>query len=432
MDIIAQTLDHPPPRTIVIISGDRDLAYMIGTLRMRKYEVILISPNGTHTNFANQASVNLDWIADGHRRDMDDARGGQPSPHPSPHPPSPSHQFPSPSFPSPPLPAANGFYSQYPKTSFLSKAQEIDPPVVELRGMPTARNRQKPGFPRFDRFNTFGDFGGSFLSPSVSNNGMFGLGDNRSQPHPTRQVRSDSAPPGIYTTHSPVSPLDSNGFGRMPSPAKGEQRNFPITEPEDTAPQSPLTAKLPEEPPIAEGLSTSMHTSAKMKDPLSVPTSAEPVNIDNDNTTERGKSPSTTIITSPRKEEVISTKESPRADLPIKPQAPDPSPTPLLPNQKAPPSKGTTLNAQAGPSSRPSQKYVPPQFQVLVDTLRQHGGSFIKSSLPSLLLMRDPAVYKKAQVSRYAKYIAKAVEARLVREVNTTKGCCISLTEEYA
>ena len=406
---------------------------MIGTLRMRKYEVILISPNGTHTSFTNQASVNLDWIADGHRRDVDDARGGQPSPQPpSPHPPSPSHQFPSPSFPSPPLPAANGFYSHYPKTNFLSKAQEFDPPVVELRGMPTVRGRQKPVFSHSDRFNIFGDLGDSFPSPSIPN-GMFGLGDSHSQPHPARQVRSDSAPPGIYSIHSPVSPLDSNGFGRMPTSAKGEQQKFPITELEDTqaAPQSSLTAKLPEVPPMAEELFTTLHPSAKMKAPLSVPTSAEPVNIDNDNTTERGKSSSTTIIISPRKEEAISAKESPRADLPFQSQAPDPSPTPLLSSQKAPP-KHTTLNAQAGPSSTPSQKYVPPHFRVLVDTLRQHGGSYIKSSLPSLLLMRDQAVYKKAQVSKYTSYIATAVEAKLVREVVTTKGCCIFLTEEYA
>ena len=399
---------------------------MIGTLRMRKYDVILISPNGTNKNFANQASVNLVWIADSHRRDMDDARGGQPSPQPpSPRPPSSQHQFPSPSFPSPPHPAVNGFYS---KANFLSKAQEIDPPVVELRRMPTARGRQKPVFSHSDRFNIFGDLGGSFPSPSVSDNGMFKLEDSRSQPHSPRQVRSDSAPPGTYTMDSPVSPLDGNGFGTIP---KGKQREFPITELEGIVPQSSLTAKLPEDPPMAEGLFTSIQPSEKIKAPLSVPTSANPVNIDNDNTTERGKSPSTTIMTSPRKE-VISTKESPRADLPIQPQAPDPSLTPLVPSQKAPPSKQTTPKAQAGRSSKPSQKYVPPHFQVLVDTLRQHGGSCIWSSLPSLLLKRDQAVYKKAQVSKYTRYIATAVEANLVREVVTNEGCFISLTEAYA
>ena len=442
MDIIAHTWDHPAPHTIVIISGDRDLAYMIGTLRMRKYEVILISPNGTHTGFANQASVNLDWIADGHRRDVDDTRDGQPPS--SPHPPSTPHQFPSPSFPSPPLPAVNGFYSHYPKTNFLSNPQETDPPVVELRGMPTARGRQKPVFSHSDRFNIFGNSGASSPSPSVSNNGMFGLGDIHSQPHPARQVRSDSAPPAINAIHSPVSPLDSNGFGRI---AKGKQRQFPITElaspltpklleepptaqglssstqpsprmeaPSYIAPSSPLTPKLPEEPPTAEGLSSSTQPSARMEVPSSIPTTPEPVSIGNDNRTEREKSPF-------RKEEAISSKKS--SHQPIQPQAPDPFPTPRL--LKAPQSKQTTINARAGPSSRP----VPPHFQVLVDTLRQHGGSHLKSSLPVLLLKRDQAVYKKAQVSKYTRYIATAVEANLVREVFKTEGCHIFLTNEY-
>ena len=381
-----------------------------------------MSPNGTHTSFANQASVNSDSIADGHRRDVDDARGGQ-SP-PSPHPPSPPHQFLSPSFPSPPLPVVNGFYSHYPKNNFLSKGHEIDPPLVELRGIPTARGRQKSSFPNSDRFDIFGDFGGSFPSPSVSNNGMLGLGDSRSHLHHGRPVRSDSAPPGIYTIHSPVSPLDSNSFGRI---AKEERRKFPIKELEDMAPPSPLTAKLPEEPPMAEDLLTSTQPLAETKGTLCVPITAEPVNIDNCNTTEREKSPSTTLT--PKK--TASTKESPRADLPMQPQATDPSATPLLPRQKAPLPKQTTVNAQAGPSSTPSRKQVPPHFQVLVDTLRQHGGSYIKSSLPSLLLTRDQAVYKKAQVSKYTSYIATAVKAGLVREVVTTKGCFVSLTEEY-
>jgi len=291
--------------------------------------------------------------------------------------------------------------------------------VVEVRGVPTARGRQKPIYSHSDRFNIFGNSGASSPSPSVSNNGMFGLEDSHSQPHPSRQVRSDSAPPGINAIHSPVSLLDSNGFGRI---SKGKERQFPITELEGISTLSPLTPKLPEEPQTAEGLSSSTQPSARMEAPSSIPTTPEPVSIGNDNRTEREKSPS-------RKEEAISTKESPRGDEPIQRQEPDPSPTPLLP--EAPQSKQTTLNSQAGPSSKPPQKHVPPHFQVLVDTLRQHGGSHLKISLPVLLLNRDQAVYKKAQVSKYTKYIATAVEARLVREVVTREGCHIFLTEEY-
>lgn len=503
VDIIAYAWDHPAPRTIVIISGDKDLAYMIGTLRMRKYEVILISVNGTHPSLTSQASVNFDWTVDGRRTDMDDPHGGQLSPHhPSPHPPPSSHsphQFPSPSFPSLPFPATSGGFSHYSTSNFLSKRQEIYTPMVELQGMPTTRGRH-PYDP--DKFDIFGASGGSFPSPSVSN-GMFGLGDGPSQPRgPARQVRSDSVPP-IHSSHSPASPPDSNGLGR--TSAKGKQRESPITEPEDIGPQSPLTPEMPEESRTTEGGFRSMHPSAaKTITPLtagastrsssqdstfsvnqfapsSTLTSVEPVS---DNTTERGKNPAPILVApqeftfvppknpvvcetekvstptpSLRKEETISTKPSTQATSPIQSQVPDPlrpAPTPLLPSQKVHSPKETTLNippsqkapssnealnAQAGPSSTfiaapnpvPSHKHVPPHFKVLVDTLRQHGGSYPKVVLSTQLVTRDPGVYQKAQVTRCKQYITAAMKAGLVREVNTVqKGLCVFLTEDYA
>jgi len=123
--------------------------------------------------------------------------------------------------------------------------------------------------------------------------------------------------------------------------------------------------------------------------------------------------------------------------LPIQSQVPNPfrpAPTPLLPSQKVPSPKETTLDTQAGPSLVPSCKYVLPRFRVLVETLRQHGGSHVKHTLPTLLLARDPHVYQNAQVPKYKAYIAAAVGAGLVREVRTTdcKYLRIFLTEEYA
>lgn len=491
VDIIAYAWDHPAPRAIVIISGDKDLAYMIGTLRMRKYEVILISPNGTHASITNQASVNLDWTVDGRRTNMDDPHGGKFSSHPpSPHPPPSPHGFPSPSFSSLPFPAMSGVHSHYSTSNFLAKPQEIHPPMVELQGMPTTRGRH-PYEP--DKFDVFGASGGTFPSPSASN-GMFGLGDGRSQLRgPARQVRSDSAPPGIHSTHSSASSPDSNGFGRMTSSAKGKQREFPMIEPEDIGPQSPLNPEIPEEPRATEGLFTSMHpSSAKISitplttgvstrsssqdslfsviqfPPSSTLTSVEPINIDSDNTTERGKSPAPILVApqefpfvppktpvgcetekvstptpSPRKEETISAKPSPRASLPIQSQVPDPFqdfPTPLPPSQEvsnktldAQARSNSTVIAQAGPSSVPSHKHVPPRFQVLVDTLREHGGSYPKSTLSTQLVTRDPGVYQKAQVAKCKQYIKAAMKAGLVREVNAVNGgLCIFLTEVYA
>ena len=57
--------DNPPPATIVLISGDRDFAYLLSTVRWRKYNVVLISNSFmTHESLTAQASVVYDWQSD--------------------------------------------------------------------------------------------------------------------------------------------------------------------------------------------------------------------------------------------------------------------------------------------------------------------------------------------------------------------------------
>ena len=57
--------DTPPPATIILISGDRDFAYLLSTVRWRKYNVILISNSFmTHESLTAQASVAYDWKSD--------------------------------------------------------------------------------------------------------------------------------------------------------------------------------------------------------------------------------------------------------------------------------------------------------------------------------------------------------------------------------
>ena len=57
--------DNSPPATIVLISGDRDFAYLLSTLRWRKYKVVLISNSFmTHESLTAQASLVFDWQSD--------------------------------------------------------------------------------------------------------------------------------------------------------------------------------------------------------------------------------------------------------------------------------------------------------------------------------------------------------------------------------
>ena len=65
VDIMAFIKDNPPPATIILISGDRDFAYLLSTIRWRKYNVVLISNSFmTHESLTAQGSVTYDWQSD--------------------------------------------------------------------------------------------------------------------------------------------------------------------------------------------------------------------------------------------------------------------------------------------------------------------------------------------------------------------------------
>ncbi|KAJ6547353.1 limkain-b1-type NYN domain-containing protein, partial [Mycena capillaripes] len=63
VDMLAYAMDHPAPATLILISGDRDFAYAVSILRLRRYEVVVISlpVPGAHISLKSQASVYLDW-----------------------------------------------------------------------------------------------------------------------------------------------------------------------------------------------------------------------------------------------------------------------------------------------------------------------------------------------------------------------------------
>ncbi|KAJ7694155.1 NYN domain-containing protein [Mycena rosella] len=66
VDMLAYALDHGPPATLILISGDRDFAYAVSILRLRRYCVVVISlpMPGAHISLKSQASVCLDWNVD--------------------------------------------------------------------------------------------------------------------------------------------------------------------------------------------------------------------------------------------------------------------------------------------------------------------------------------------------------------------------------
>ena len=64
VDMLAHAIDNPAPSTIVLVSGDRDFAYALSILRLRRYHIVLITLTNAHPTLKAQASHCFDWISD--------------------------------------------------------------------------------------------------------------------------------------------------------------------------------------------------------------------------------------------------------------------------------------------------------------------------------------------------------------------------------
>ncbi|KAG9318409.1 hypothetical protein JVU11DRAFT_500 [Chiua virens] len=73
VDMLAFAVDHPAPATIILIAGDRDYAYAVSVLKLRKYHVILVVPASPNTSpsLENQASLVVDWATAATYADLD-------------------------------------------------------------------------------------------------------------------------------------------------------------------------------------------------------------------------------------------------------------------------------------------------------------------------------------------------------------------------
>lgn len=61
---MAYAIDNPAPRTIILITGDRDFAYALSSLKHRRYQVVLVRPPNAHASLVSQASIIFDWFDD--------------------------------------------------------------------------------------------------------------------------------------------------------------------------------------------------------------------------------------------------------------------------------------------------------------------------------------------------------------------------------
>ncbi|CAA7269063.1 unnamed protein product [Cyclocybe aegerita] len=65
VDMLAHAIDNPPPSTtLILITGDRDFAYALSILRLRRYRVVLLTLANAHPSLTMQASVCYDWVSE--------------------------------------------------------------------------------------------------------------------------------------------------------------------------------------------------------------------------------------------------------------------------------------------------------------------------------------------------------------------------------
>ncbi|KAJ4490697.1 NYN domain-containing protein [Lentinula aciculospora] len=67
VDMLAFAMDNPSGpdlTTIMLISGDRDFAYALSTLQLRRYNVVVVAPTTAHPSLRAQASRFFEWNTD--------------------------------------------------------------------------------------------------------------------------------------------------------------------------------------------------------------------------------------------------------------------------------------------------------------------------------------------------------------------------------
>ncbi|TFK42909.1 NYN domain-containing protein [Crucibulum laeve] len=187
IDMIAHAMDHAYPQTFLVITSDKDFAYAIGVLRLRRYRVVVLSSALTHASLSSQASVSMDWSKEG--LDLETNEAAQPS--------SPPENGRSKSFS---LRSRADSTAEHPAGPSGLKRREMqeDAESINIQDF-RARSRGNSVFSRVpfvpDRFELSSD---AFASPRPARTAEF-TWDSRPAARPMQsQVRADSAPPSTY------------------------------------------------------------------------------------------------------------------------------------------------------------------------------------------------------------------------------------------
>ncbi|KNZ75414.1 hypothetical protein J132_02746 [Termitomyces sp. J132] len=388
VDMLAYAIDNPPPSTIILISGDRDFAYAVSVLRLRRYRVVIISLPGIHTSLKTQASFFLDWNNDVLAADVVDDSW---SPHDGRLPPQEDYRTTSVS------------HSQRERNrnfpSFLRRAGRSNGEAFDIDIMDHLRYKGNGGtaliYGPLDSRVSRGDI--SKETPQLATPTSHEAGD--SSPMTRSPSQTESVPATLLTDETSLTPT----IVGKPSPAEDEEESAVggydayLSTPETQSPaqKTPLVENIPPIPTLSNQGSSHQQTPS-------------------------------TLGTTPN---VVPT--SPPSSLPPIPPYIQPNPV----SEVLPTPNGNTASTSTPPTDQSQPKVVPPQFSLLVQRLQFHRSKGFsrpfRSGVATELASKDNMVYRRAGTERFGQYVALAEKAGIIELGGKEGGAWIALRPEW-
>ncbi|KAF7359554.1 hypothetical protein MSAN_01298500 [Mycena sanguinolenta] len=403
VDMLAYAMDHPAPATLILISGDRDFAYAVSILRLRRYDVVVISLPlpGAHISLKSQASVYLDWNAEvmGYTSAQPEGRADSPPAVRNP------FNFQSPG-------AHRTSYLPTPGTPFIKDvklpSKHDTPPVSGLNK--SASYSEDPFSPKGASSEP------KVVGPSISipastpepPSKLPGLGERpevvaspachgkASQEPEENNVETVKTP--VQSTSSPSLPqVVENDSDVNATPAQSTPAASPVCS-RAPAVETPQPTPPPEScpPPVASTVCTAVAGASIAATVLPEGNTAE------------DHSPELIFDEASSKEP--SERLNLLSGLPIcDDSTPDVHYPPVAP----------IISRDAAPAEQPSLAHVPPTFRPLIDILLKHSAEGttqpLRSTVGQELVSSAATIYTQAGVSNFSQFTALAERAKLIQ-----------------
>ncbi|KXN82516.1 hypothetical protein AN958_02367, partial [Leucoagaricus sp. SymC.cos] len=435
VDMLTLAMDESPPSTILVATGDQDLAYALAVLRLRRFKIVLVHPTHTKECLLMQSDDSIDW----HRRVLGMDSGGNDGPPSS----SSSSSSSSPSNHSSDLsyathPITNGFehsagqgdpssnsggVSTCHFTSVQQRTQGLNAASESLIGSPRRPgDADTPSTSKRARSGTLSTSMGSFFPPPPN----FPL-----DPSPAQRLGSSEPTPALEekAETSPNSSRSSEGFTIVGRSSLDE--NATASALLVPSPSSPSTSSKPVRPPTPPPPLMTSHPSTTpigMTAIVTTPTQAPKTNTSSKAEPTRVNSPPKPVLPATPRTAVLPNGPT---SIPVTTSKSQPTPTATTSSSNMPTKPSTISRTPLGNAATSPARAVPTIHRPLVkclQLLRQNQLVWVEQSqVASKIIKLNPKVYKDAGVNKWGKYALKAINDGIILK----KGDSISLRTEW-